>query len=117
MTSDLIHLEFACPARTLLSLRLKDISNLLPFNQFTFSIFRTHRKLGNAAERQAQPSPQPVSTTRVSWTDRGVKNRLDGHKFAKLPHKTTVFVRTAWRSSPHCFSCLRALPICWPRSL
>src|SRR5437016_5601085 len=48
---------------------------------------------------------------------RGVKNRLDGHKFAKLPHKTTVFVRTAWRSSPHCFSCLRALPICWPRSL
>ena len=69
MTSDLIHLEFACPARTLLSLRLKDISNLLPFNQFTFSIFRTHRKLGNAAERQAQPSPQPVSTTRVSWTD------------------------------------------------
>src|SRR5436305_8567355 len=24
---------------------------------------------------------------------RGVKNRLDGHKFAKLPHKTTVFVR------------------------
>src|SRR2546429_2848079 len=62
MTSDLIHLEFACPARTPLSLRLKDISNLLPFNQFTFSIFRTHRKLGNAAERQAQPSPQPVST-------------------------------------------------------
>ena len=48
---------------------------------------------------------------------RGVKNRLDGHKFAKLPHKTTVFVRTACRSSPHCFSCLRALPICWPRSL
>src|SRR2546429_8662698 len=69
MTSDLIHLEFACPARTPLSLRLKDISNLLPFNQFTFSIFRTHRKLGNAAESQAQPSPQPVSTTRVSWTD------------------------------------------------
>src|SRR5256884_3759320 len=23
---------------------------------------------------------------------------------SKLPHKTTVFVRTAWRSSPHCFS-------------
>src|SRR5437879_1520893 len=38
-----------------------------------------------------------------SRRSRGVKNRLDGHKFAKLPHKTTVFVRTAWRSSPHCF--------------
>src|SRR5207302_10656129 len=54
---------------------------------------------------------------RSTSSGRGVKNRLDGHKFAKLPHKTTVFVRTAWRSSPHCFSCLRALPICWPRSL
>src|SRR6266480_1292239 len=57
--------------------------------------------------------PQPG----VSPGCRGVKNRLDGHKFAKLPHKTTVFVRTACRSSPHCFSCLRALPICLPRSL
>jgi len=53
MTSDLIHLEFASQARGLLSLRLMDISNLLPFNQFTFSIFRTHRKLGNATEHQA----------------------------------------------------------------
>src|SRR5439155_23889198 len=53
----------------------------------------------------------------LSHLRRGVKNRLDGHKFAKLPDKTTVFVRTACRSSPHCFSCLRALPICLPRSL
>jgi site-specific recombinase XerD len=54
---------------------------------------------------------------RLTRFGRGVKNRLDGHKFAKLPHKTTVFVRTACRSSPHCFGCLRALPICLPRSL
>src|SRR6266576_5106084 len=46
---------------------------------------------------------------RATAVGRGVKNRLDGHKFAKLPHKTTVFVRTACRLSPHCFSCLRAL--------
>src|SRR2546429_3846148 len=96
MTSDLIHLEFACPARTPLSLRLKDISNLLPFNQFTFSIFRTHRKLGNAAERQAQPSPQPVSTTRDRKSTR--LNSSHGYisyavfclKKKKIKHKTII---------------------------
>src|ERR1700675_1832118 len=47
---------------------------------------------------------------------RGVKNRLDGHKSVKLAHKTIVFVKTARRLSPHCFSCLRARPMCLPRS-
>ena len=55
--------------------------------------------------------------TKSTRKDRGVKNRLDGHKFVKSAHKTIVFVKTARRLSPHCFSCLRARPMCLPRSL
>src|SRR5207248_11071754 len=45
------------------------------------------KRLGGRNEPHVSLSKEEERTS----VCRGVKNRLDGHKFAKLPHKTTVF--------------------------